>query len=758
MPYGYDDDQPYTSPDQRAMQRKIAEFLAERSNYVPNAEMAKLPGTWMYGVPNVLDALSGRLYQKQALEGELAGQARGAAKAIEAHKGFYPNSYQGPSAPYGSNGASGRGPTIPDASGVPGTTLSNLPDQKMETGSLPDTNTASGRGSVVSQPLSEDFFNKVKDLESGHNYNLINKYGYKGAYQFSNEELRKYGITGNDWRNPEIMEPVARRHFAALNDEVTQKLGRPPNAGELYLSHQRGVDGFLKGAQNPDKPEWVNMLNTGEGRQRYAKDPQAAIDWAQRTVRDNVPKTDPVKRQLEQQYGSKWYLNMTSGQFQPIWTKRFDNNRFSGRSNLGAGDIAAAQGEGSPAGSPPGSQQSPGLPPQAGGAQVAQGYGQPGSPASGMPAIWGATNMPRDVGEPVARALQSPFNRATSQDAQRYLADPNVSDEAKKTYLENIVKAGTPQSMDVQGGKAIFNAQTGQQGFVGQPIKGKLDLGNGVTIDAIHSFDPNTQQWITKPLIPGAQNQSSGAAPNGTGGNSGLDALNPLTQWSRDQKAQTGISDTLAQAKALPVAEAIKAGIAAPAAIKTLNTVLASSRAGGKDLTRGFPAELALEVEKVLGWNPAGRPYGEVIEKLNRQLSSQSVQAFTSRGTNFDIQTFMGANPSLQNSEAGLELLVDVLNQEHQSQIALGRLANRVKPDNAGDWQETVDAYHRKNPIILHVPQQTDRQGRVIIQKYSLNTTPVNSIDEARQLVKEGILKPGQKFVTPQNKIMSVPE
>lgn len=46
--------------------RRMAESLLKEGNYVPDRGMATLPGTWMYGVPNIIRAISGAQYRDLA--------------------------------------------------------------------------------------------------------------------------------------------------------------------------------------------------------------------------------------------------------------------------------------------------------------------------------------------------------------------------------------------------------------------------------------------------------------------------------------------------------------------------------------------------------------------------------------------------------------------------------------------------------------------------------------------------------------------
>lgn len=310
----------------------MAEVLSKRDGYVPDASMAVLPGTWMYNLPKVVDAIAGTQYRDI-----MGSQDKTIKDRITDPNTPTPNVKYGspiknrvntPSKGIGSPTSSAT-PFVDTAAApaAPNITTASLPSPA-DTTTMPSATAPDSAGSFGGlKPLSEDFFRKVKSIENNTgNPAYINSHGYKGDYQFSDAELKKYGVRGRDWANPKIMEPIARTHFNDLKRQLYEATGKEPTDGQVYLAHQRGLGGVTKGMQNPDQPEWVNMLNTGEGRARYARNKQAAVDWAQTTVTDNVPKTDPTKRALEQKYGNQWYLHMTSAQFQPIWSRRFDGN------------------------------------------------------------------------------------------------------------------------------------------------------------------------------------------------------------------------------------------------------------------------------------------------------------------------------------------------------------------------------------------------------------------------------------------------
>lgn len=146
----------------------------------------------------------------------------------------------------------------------------------------------------------------LADIESGGNPNAATG-SYKGLFQLSEEEFKKYGETGAS-----ITDPAAntRAAIASLKDKQAsfqQKYGRAPSATELYLMHQQGEGGFAAQMANPNQPAWQNMAGTAEGRQKGEA-------WAKQAIWGNVP--DDMKPML----GS--VDDVTGAQFMAAWAKK----------------------------------------------------------------------------------------------------------------------------------------------------------------------------------------------------------------------------------------------------------------------------------------------------------------------------------------------------------------------------------------------------------------------------------------------------
>jgi hypothetical protein len=142
---------------------------------------------------------------------------------------------------------------------------------------------------------------------------------YKGLFQLSESEFRKYGGTGS------IFDPVANanaaaRKFKAESEEFRKENGRDPTALDLYLTHQQGKAGYAAHLANPDDPAWENMAGTGEGKQKGQR-------WAKKAIWGNIP--DDVKERFPGGVEA-----VTSADFIEIWKDKVER--------IGGSDIIAS--------------------------------------------------------------------------------------------------------------------------------------------------------------------------------------------------------------------------------------------------------------------------------------------------------------------------------------------------------------------------------------------------------------------------------
>ena len=137
---------------------------------------------------------------------------------------------------------------------------------------------------------------------------------YKGLFQLSEEEFRKYKPNGNIFNAQDNAEAFAMRMkdetqkfqsgFTREDGTKVERIGRPPTVHEMYMIHQRGIEGALEQIKNPGQLAWQAMANTPEGKQKGEA-------WAKKTVTGNLPKG------VLDQYGG--IDKMTAAQFSEYW-------------------------------------------------------------------------------------------------------------------------------------------------------------------------------------------------------------------------------------------------------------------------------------------------------------------------------------------------------------------------------------------------------------------------------------------------------
>lgn len=305
----------YDTREQLDFARAMAKSLLGEGHYIPDRGMATLPGTWMYGVPNIIRAISGAQYR------DVAGDRE--SKLI--------------------SNVSGK-PNIPAQKY--GRWAHQPPSNKADTkyiGGDPDATAALNEGKTdpsadVSMASGDDFIRKLIQIESGGNPNARTG-SYRGLGQFGRAEEKRYGINDTNWNNPEIATKAIKQHMAWLYPQLEQKLGRAPTPGELYLAHQQGVAGGPALLANPDQPAWKVI------RPYYDSEQMAKL-----AITGNIPNGHYLKKIPVD--------DVKAGDFTKLWTTRFDTapdtQKFAGRMNLGGPKV---EGENQPTNQPLGDIQ-----------------------------------------------------------------------------------------------------------------------------------------------------------------------------------------------------------------------------------------------------------------------------------------------------------------------------------------------------------------------------------------------------------------
>ena len=119
--------------------------------------------------------------------------------------------------------------------------------------------------------VSPEALMAVANLESSGNINAQNpRSSASGLFQFVDSTAREYGLTGNRRNDPVAQADAAAKMMATNARSLERTLGRPANAGELYLAHQQGLGGASALLRNPNRPA-VDVLTDVYGSRQKAQ-------------------------------------------------------------------------------------------------------------------------------------------------------------------------------------------------------------------------------------------------------------------------------------------------------------------------------------------------------------------------------------------------------------------------------------------------------------------------------------------------------
>jgi hypothetical protein len=157
------------------------------------------------------------------------------------------------------------------------------------------------------------------------------------------------------------------------------------------------------------------------------------------------------------------------------------------------------------------------------------------------------------------------------------------------------------------------------------------------------------------------------------------------------------------EAKGKRIGEVVEAGgLPARQTVRTLNTMEEALTRGGSNISTGPGAEQWLKVKQ--GANNLfpglfqGVPESETVQKLNAQLAAEAAKAMTARPSQLEFRAFMQNNPGLTTSVAGSKVLISVLRQAKEQDIALSRMA--MNQDKLRNWTDVEDRFYAEHPIV----------------------------------------------------------
>lgn len=200
----------------------------------------------------------------------------------------------------------------------------------------------------------------------------------------------------------------------------------------------------------------------------------------------------------------------------------------------------------------------------------------------------------------------------------------------------------------------------------------------------------------------------------------GFKTVSDLYRYAADLNTQGESIKNIGAAQTEPIVETVKKSAAAPEAIQTLTTMEGIVK-NSKDLSMGPTSPYFNQVKRLFAnffpGSAKGIAEADSIEKLNSLLASESTKLFTNRGTNFDLQTFMNANPNLLQSKEGMLMMIDLLKQEMKQRQDLGNIANRYRTKDVSTWNDRKQDYFDENPIIINVPNAKGGMDKITTKK-----------------------------------------
>lgn len=228
----------------------------------------------------------------------------------------------------------------------------------------------------------------------------------------------------------------------------------------------------------------------------------------------------------------------------------------------------------------------------------------------------------------------------------------------------------------------------------------------------------------------------------GVAGKGDLGSLEGLADFGQRIQAQGQATSDLKKTKTGLVTQAIEEGTKVNSALQTLNTLDTLSESMGNWGPRGPSGPLALKMRQFLdnlNIRTKGTDEAEVFNKFNTQLASEATQAFTNRGTNFDLQTFMRSNPDLMQSRDGTRMLLDIMKQEYKARQDIGRRASKMDARDVEKYQGMVEEYWNTHPITV--------QMKVNGKNIRVNTKKIETREDRDELPD------GEYYITPDGQV-----
>jgi len=293
---------------------------------------------------------------------------------------------------------------------------------------------------------------------------------------------------------------------------------------------------------------------------------------------------------------------------------------------------------------------------------------------------------------PPARPLES--------EAQLRARLRNASPEDQQKILEEYKKNAQGDSYKTQGGGNLMVTPTPGGG---QPtathIPGgdiPITLPGGLQVHIRQKADGTFE--VISPNKAGAAGKS-GVGPDSAIGELARDAAKTGTRVENIKK----IGDTQTET----IADAVKSSNISPEAHQALDIIDKTIRTT-PHLSFGPQAPYINEAKRVLDNYFPGMSTSissaDSLEKQSILLARDLDKTFSSRGSNFQLETFMQAVPNLRGSKEGALLITNLLKQELKQKEKLGQIANLMGDSDPATWAIVKKNFYDNTPLIINKP------------------------------------------------------
>lgn len=363
-------------------------------------------------------------------------------------------------------------------------------------------------------------------------------------------------------------------------------------------------------------------------------------------------------------------------------------------------------------------------------------------------------------GQNLMQLPTNPTNQITPGMLYNILKSPTMAPEMKKMFMEQAQKQGEIQSIDVEGGKLMYNARTGQQTYVPQPIW-KTESIKGISTNVMMLKPKINGPWQVFDMESGQQiDTRGGGGGRGEGGgqDSGQDSgqggggIERRAARARDIERK----DNLAKGQTdLQISERKKHGEAGELAEKNAVVIQRLKQLENapniNDVTTGMTAPAWNEFKKTINaWLP-GTTFKEGPISLHDIYSSIATNAAASMARASDpnpsvrqFEAMLSTNPGYAQTPAGRKALLLSLEHTINLERDIGKLAKSSDDDtNPDEYNRRVQEVRQKYAKKKIIPDKL-LDPKFIASKEFKNMKWMTEGDEKRLY---DTLKPGDHYM-----------